>query len=198
MGKNRFLGAQSAPEAILSHCVFIHLTIALRQERGWEGKSTTSRRGDHRRENNKEIKRWVKLQCPPLDRALVWIWGPQGRQSGYKASDVLSITQPCAEGKRFFMVVSEEANKYSFTGGKWPKGWRMNIWVAWQGTMWDTSLCSSVCKFYNPHVSFSQSIFHLIIWIKLWIFINKTAAKALTYEASIVCSIPDLFICHLT
>ena len=46
-----------APETVPIHCVFRHLTIALRQERGRKGKSTSSGCGDHSRENNKEIKR---------------------------------------------------------------------------------------------------------------------------------------------
>ena len=101
-----------APETVPIHCVFRHLTIALRQERGRKGKSTSSGCGDHSRENNKEIKRWVNLPVPSFYRALVWLLGTCGEESKYIASKTSSIIQHCEKGKQLFMCLSEGGNKY--------------------------------------------------------------------------------------
>lgn len=137
MGEQSLLLSQPAPETIPIHWVCTHLTIALRQERGWKSKSTGSGHRNHSRENNKEIKRWVNLPAASfLSRSGMVIRYMWGRQSEYMASNTSSIFLHGAGGKQLFMWLSEGGNKYSVLLGnndqkdrEWTFGWLC------QGTM---------------------------------------------------------------
>lgn len=113
------------------------------QARGQEYHFQASRSQQREQQGNK------KMSKPASALFLIELWCGsgymRGRQSECMASNALSIIHPCAEGRQFFMALSEAGHKYSFTGGKWPKGWRMNIWVACQGTMWNASRSLFFC-----------------------------------------------------
>lgn len=150
MGAHSLLLSQPAPETIPIHWVCTHLTIALRQERGWKSKGTGSSRWNHSRENNKEIKRWVNLPAPSfLSRSGMVIRYMRGRQSEYMASNALSIFLHGAGGKQLFMRLSEGGNKYSVLlgnndqkDGEWMLGWLR------KGTMW--SISNSLVFHFQP------------------------------------------------